>query len=211
MKRGRIIIIVLAGAVLFAGLLGCARKEDEPKEETEAITESNGQSLTDGGQAIKSEEVTSEATKQEIPVKDEKEMGQDDEETLQKQVEEVRKTFLSLQEVCKANDVDGYLDFWDDETKMEVEKSVRDLGLDERRERHRESLAKKPGMLQEIANLTIESIAVDTSQAEKVEGFFGTEIKGIMMLVRTNGQALLFHETDKGWKLFTIAPSEYFR
>jgi FtsZ-interacting cell division protein ZipA len=211
MKVSKIIIYVLAGAVLFAGLWGCARKEDRPKEESEAIAESNGKSLTDDGQAIKSEEVTSEATKQEIAAKDEKEMGQDGEETLEKQVEEVRKTFLSLQEVCKANDIEGYLDFWDNETKMEVEKSVRDLGLDERRERQRESLAKRPGMLQEIANADIKSITVDTSQAEKVEEFFGTEIKGTMMLVRTDGRAFLFHETDKGWKLFTIAPAEYFR
>ena len=175
----------------------------------EAITESNGQSLTDDGQAIKSEEVTSEAAKQEIATKDEKEMGQDGEETLEEQVEEVRKTFLALQEVCKANDIEGYLEFWDDETKMEVD--GRDLDIDQRRERRRESLAKRPGMLQEIANLTIESIGVDTSQAEKVEEFFGTEIKGIMMLVRTDGRAFLFHETVKGWKLFTIAPAEYFR
>ena len=68
-----------------------------------------------------------------------------------------------------------------------------------------------PGYDQEIANLKIESITVDTSQAEKIENMFGVEIKGTTMLVRTNGRALLFHETAKGWKLFTIAPPEYFR
>jgi len=116
-----------------------------------------------------------------------------------------------LQDACKANDIDGYLDFWDDETKMAVEKMVRDLDIDERRERRRKSLKEKPGILQEIANLKIESITVDTSQAEKIENMFGVEIKGTTMLVRTNGRALLFHETAKGWKLFTIAPPEYFR
>ena len=211
MKIGKIIIYVLAGAVLFAGLWGCARKEDEPKEESEAKSESYGQSPTDESQIVKSEEATSEVSTEEIPAKVEKEAGTNGEEQLQKQVEEVRKTFLSLQEVCKANDIEGYLDFWDDETKMAVEKTIRDLDIDQRRERRRESLTKKPGKLQEIANLTIESIAVDTSQAEKVEEFFGTEIKGTMMLVRTDGRALLFHETVKGWKLFTIAPADYFR
>jgi hypothetical protein len=209
MKIGKIIIYVLAGSVLSASLLGCARKEDKPKEESEAKAESNGQSLTDDGQVIKSEKAMSEAHTEETPAKDEKEMGQDDEGKLQKQVEEVRKTFLSLQEVCKANDIDGYVDFWDDETKKMVD--GRDLGIEERRERRRESLTKKPGMLQEIANAKIESITVDTSQAEKIANLFGAEIKGTMMLVRTGSRDYLFHETDEGWKLFTIASPGYFR
>ena len=154
MKVSRIIIYVLAVSVLFTSLLGCAKKEDKPKEESEAIAESNGQSSADDGQVIKSEEVTSEASTQEIPAKDEKVMGQDSDEQLQKQVEEVRKTFLSLQEVCKANDIEGYLDFWDDETKKAVD--GRDLVVDKRREQRRESLTKKPGLLQEIANLLME-------------------------------------------------------
>ena len=209
MKVSKIIIYFLAVSVLSTSLLGCARKEDRPKEESEAKAESNSESPMDDGQFIKPEEATSEATTQEIPVKDEKVMGKHGDEQLQKQVEEVRRAFVSLQEVCEANDVDGYLDLWDDETKMAVD--GRDLDVDARRERRRKSLAKKPGMLQEIANLTIESIAVDTSQAEKVKEFFGTEIKGIMMLVRTSSRDFLFHETVKGWKLFTIAGPGYFR
>ena len=65
--------------------------------------------------------------------------------------------------------------------------------------------------MREIANAGIESITVDTSQAEKMKALLGVEIKGTMLLVRTTGLAYLFHETDKGWKLFTMAPSEYFR
>jgi len=136
-------------------------------------------------------------------------VGKGGAEGLQKQVDEVRKTFTSLQGVCKANDIEGYLDSWDYETKMAID--GRDLSLDERRERTRKYLTRRPGTLQEIANAKIESITVDTSQAEKMEILFGVEIKGTMMLVRTNGRAFLFHETAKGWKLFTIAPPEYFR
>ena len=124
-------------------------------------------------------------------------------------MDEVRRTFLSLQEVCKANDVDGYLGFWDDETKKAID--GRDLDLDERRERRRESLTKRPGTLEEIADARIESITVDTSQAEKIAMLSGTEIEGTMMLVHTSGPALLFHETAQGWKLFTRASPEYFR
>ena len=141
----------------------------------------------------------------------EEKMEKDDEEGLQRQIDEVRKAFTSLQEVCKANDIDGYLDSWDYETKMEVEKGVRDLDLNERRENRRKSLTKSPGKLQEIANAKIESIAMDTSQAQKIENFWGVEIKGPMMLVRTDGRAYLFHETAAGWKLFTVAPADYFR
>jgi hypothetical protein len=209
MKVSKIIIYVLAVSVLFVSLWGCARKEDEPKEESDTKSESYGQSPTDEGQVIKSEEATSQASTKDIPAKVEKRAGQDGDEQLQKQADEVRKTFISLQEVCKANDVDGYLDFWDEETKMAVD--GRDMDLDARRERRRESLTKKPGTLQEIANLKIESITVDTSQVERIEMGSGVEIKGTMMLVRANGRALLFHETAKGWKLFTIGPPEYFR
>ncbi len=209
MEVSKIIIYVLAVSVLFASLWGCARKEDRSEEGSEAKSESYDQSSTDDSQVVKSEEVTSEVTKQEIPAKDEKEMGQDSDGKLQKQVEEVRKTFISLQEVCRANDVDGYLDFWDDETKIAVD--GRDMDIEERRERRRESLTKRPGMLQEIASAKIESITIDTSQAEKLEGSFGVEIKGAMMLVRTGSRDFLFHETDKGWKLFTVAGPGYFR
>jgi len=209
MKISRIIIYVLAVSVLFTSLWGCAKKEDRPKEEYDTNSESNSQSSTDDSQIIKSWDTTSQASTPDIPAKAEEEVGKDNDERLQKQVDEVRRAFVSLQEACKANDIDGYLDFWDDETKKEVD--GRDLDLNERRERRRESLTKRPGTLQEIANAKIESITVDTSQAEKIENFFGAEIEGTMMLVRTNGPAFLFHETAKGWKLFTRASSEYFR
>jgi FtsZ-interacting cell division protein ZipA len=215
MKISKIIIYVLAVSVLLVSLWGCAKKEDKPKEESDAKSESNSQSSTDDGQVIKLRETTSEASTKEIAAKAGKEAGQNGDERLQKQVEEVRKTFISLQEACKANDIDGYLDFWDYETSMLVEKKFRgiDIDLDEKRERRRKSLTENPGVLQEIANLKIESITVDTGQAEKMMNFSGVEIKGTMMLVRTNnrGRALLFHETAKGWKLNKIAPAEYYR
>jgi len=209
MKISEVIIYVLAVSVLFTSLWGCAKKEDMSKEESETNSESKSQSSTDDNQIIKSGETTSQASTPDTPAKAEKEVGKDDDDRLQKQVDEVRRAFISLQEACKANDIDGYLDFWDYETKKAVD--GRDLDLDERRENRRKSLTKRPGTLQEIANLKIESITVDTSQAEKIENMFGVEIKGTTMLVRTNGRALLFHETAKGWKLFTIAPPEYFR
>ena len=31
------------------------------------------------------------------------------------------------------------------------------------------------------------------------------------MVVWTDGQALPFHETEKGWKLWNIAPADYYR
>ena len=178
MRICKIIIYVSAVSVLFTSLSGCAKKEDRSKEEADANAESNSQSLAD------------------------------DEEGLQRQVDEVRRAFLSLQQVCEANDVDGYLAFWDDETKIAVD--GRDLDVDERRERRRQSLTKKPGMLEEIANAKIASITVDTSQAEKIRITFGVEIEGAMMLVRTDGDAFLFHETADGWKLFTRASPGYF-
>lgn len=195
MKISKIIIYVLAVSVLFTSLWGCAKKEDMSQEEADTNSESNSQS--------------SIPTTEDIPAKAEKEVRKGGAEGLQKQVDEVRKTFMSLQEVCKANDIEGYLDSWDYETKMAID--GRDLSLDERRERKRKSLTERPGTLQEIANAKIESITVDTSQAEKMEILFGVEIKGTTMLVRTNGRAFLFHETAKGWKLFTIASPEYFR
>jgi len=209
MKISRIIIYVLAVSVLFTSLWGCAKKEDRSKEQYDTNSESDSQSSTDDSQIVKSGDTTSQASTPDIPAKAEKEVGEDNDGRLQKQVDEVRSAFISLQEACKANDIDVYLDFWDDETKKEVD--GRDLSLDERRENRRKSLTKKPGLLQEIANAKIESVTVDTSQAEKIEDFWGVKIKGAMLLVRTDVRAFLFHETDKGWKLFTMAPSGYFR
>ena len=187
MKISKIIIYVLAVSVLFSSMWGCAKKEDRSEEETDSSLESKSPSSTDVSPIIK-------------PV--------GGAEGLQKQVDEVRRAFISLQEVCRANDIEGYLDSWDYETKMV---DGRDLSLDERRERTRKSLTRRPGTLREITNAKIESITVDTNQAEKMETLLGVEIKGTMMLIRTTGRAYLFHETAKGWKLFTMAPAEYFR
>ncbi len=187
MNVRKIIVYVVAVSVLFGSMCGCGRKEDRSEEEAEANTESNSPSSTDVSPVIE-------------PVPDA--------EVLQRQVDEVRKTFMSLQEVCRANDIEGYLDSWGYGTKMS---DGGDLSLDERRERTRKSLTRRPGTLRDIANAKIEYITVDTSLAESIKDMSGTEIEGTMMLVRTTGLAYLFHETAKGWKLFTMAPAEYFR
>jgi hypothetical protein len=134
------------------------------------------------------------------------ELGQDYQKQVLKQVDEVRRTFLALQQVCKANDVDRYLYFSDYETKMATD--GRDLDLDQRRQRTRQSLARRPQTLQEIANAKIESITVDYWEPEKIEVVHGAEIKGTMMLVRTTGLHLRvhlrFHQTPNGWKLYNM-------
>jgi hypothetical protein len=196
MKVREIIIFAFALSVFFGSLWGCGGKEERGEEETEAGRESESQPSKDISEINEPGETTKEAEKE-------------DAERLQKQVEEVRSTFMSLQKVCEANDIEGYLDFWDYETKKEID--GRELSVEERRELKRKSLTRGPGTLQDIANAKIEYITVDTSQAEKIMAMSGTEIEGTMMLVRTTGLAYLFHETDKGWKLFTVAPSEYFR
>jgi hypothetical protein len=65
--------------------------------------------------------------------------------------------------------------------------------------------------LAEIANAKIESIAVDASQAERIKKVLGATVEGAMMVVFTDGPALLFHETADGWKLFTLSTPGYFR
>ncbi len=208
MRMHKVILYILAVSVLSASLSGCAKKKDRSGEESEASAASDSQSSTADRQVVQPGETASQASTPELPAGPEEVAGGDEEE-LRKQIDEVRRAFFSLQEVCRANDVDGYLDFWDDETKKAVD--GRDLDLDERRERRRESLARRPGTLEEIANAKIKSITVDISQAEKIATLSGIEIEGTMMLVRTNGPDLLFHETAQGWKLFTIASGEYFR
>ncbi len=134
------------------------------------------------------------------------ESGQDHQKQVQKQADEVRTTFMALQQVCKANYVDGYLDFWDYETKKAID--GRDLDLDQRRQRTRQSLARRPETLQEIASAKIESITVDYWEPENIEAVLGVEIKGTMMLVGTTGLHLRFHlrfhQTPNGWKLWNI-------
>jgi len=128
---------------------------------------------------------------------------------LDKQIEEVRAAFLSLQQVCKANDIDGYVAFWDDKTKEQTD--GRDLTVAQRQQRRRERTVEKPGALEKIANATIESIEVNTTQAEGMERTFGRKVEGTMIVVFTDGPALLFHETADGWKLFTLSTGDYFR
>ncbi len=127
---------------------------------------------------------------------------------LDKQIEEVRAAFLALQQICKANDVDGYVAFWDDKTKEQTD--ARDLTIAQRQQRRRERTLANPGALEEIAKAKIESIEVNTSQAEGMERF-GQKVEGTMMVVFTDGPALLFHETADGWKLFTKSTGDYFR
>ncbi|MHC4167443.1 MAG: hypothetical protein ACYSWQ_10835 [Planctomycetota bacterium] len=204
MKTTRIIILVLSASILSTSLWSCAKKEQPDTD-----SEPNSQSSTDDSQIVKPVETTSQASTPDIPAKADKEVGKDSDEELQRQIGEVRKAFISLQDICKANDIDGYTAFWDDETKMVVD--GRDLDVAERRENRRKSLTKSPGRLHEIANAKIESITVDTSQAKKIEDFWGVKVEGTLMLVRTDGRAYLFHETAAGWKLFTVAPADYFR
>ncbi len=181
----RILVYVVAVSVISLSPSGCAKKGEQSAEEPAARSEPDSQAPA-GKPAAKAEK-----------------------EGPQKQMDDVRAAFLSLQQVCKAKDVDGYVNFWDDETKVGVD--GRNLTLDERREGRRKSLIEKPGALEEIAKATIESIAVDTSQAQKMESLWGVKIKGTMMLVRTDGADFLFHETAQGWKLFTKASRGYFR
>lgn len=124
-------------------------------------------------------------------------------------IEQIQAAFLSLQQVCKTNDVDGNVAFWDYETKKEID--GRDLTVARRQQQRRQRLVEKPEDLEEIANAAIESIEVNTSQAEKLEQFSGRKVEGAMIVVFTSGPALLFHETSDGWKLFTKSTGNYFR
>lgn len=128
MRICTIIISVLAVSVLFVALLGCAKKENRSREESSTNSEPDAQSAAE---INKSKEITSQASTADIPARPEDAVAEDDEEGLGRQVDEVRMVFLSLQQVCKANDIDGYLAVWDDETKMVVD--GRDLDVDERR------------------------------------------------------------------------------
>jgi len=184
-RTTRTIVYVVAVAAVCISLSGCGKKEDRSASEPATGSEPNRQAPA------------------------EKPAAQVEDQSLSRQIDEVRAAFLALQQVCRAKDVGGYVNFWDDETKVGVD--GRSLTLDERREGRRKSLIEKPGVLEEIAQAKIESIAVDTSQAEKMESLWGVKIKGTMMLVRTDGADFLFHETPQEWKLFTKASRGYFR
>ena len=181
----RTMVCVVAAAAIWISLSGCAKKEDPSAQEPAAGSGPDSQAPA-GKPAAKVEK-----------------------EGLEKQIDEVRAAFLSLQQICGAKNIDGYVNFWDDETKVGVD--GRSLTLDQRREGRRKSLIEKPGVLEEIAQAKIESIAADTSQAQKIESLWGVKIQGTMMLVRTDGADYLFHETALGWKLFTKASRGYFR
>jgi hypothetical protein len=199
MRVTRVIASIFVASLLLAPLCGCAKKTDTSQPAPVAKPESGSPPAT----ANKVPQSPAPAT----PAKAEKETAVDDKAGSQKQVEEVRSAFVALQQVCRANDIDGYLAFWDDQTK----KLIDGEDPNDRREHRRVSLTKNPGILQEIAGAEIESITANTSQAESIKSLLGVEIKGAMLLVRTKGRAFLFHETVQGWRLFTIAPSQYFR
>jgi len=196
-------IIASVGIALAVSFLlwGCGKPDDQTMEETDA-------------DSVQSEPLAGNSEQQTAtpPVSDAasatKQTG-DDIAQLDKQIEEVRAAFLSLQQICKANDVNGYVAFWDDETHKEID--GRDLTVAQRRERRHQRLVEKPGDLDEIAIAAIESIEVNTSQAEKLEQLYGRRVEGDMIVVFTDGPALLFHETADGWKLFTKSTSSYFR
>ena len=179
-------------------LWGCGKPEDQTGEEAEPNSVQSEAATTNSGQPAATP-TASEA----VSAVARHPGGSED------PIEQVRATFLSLQQICKANDLDGYVAFWDDETKKEID--GRELTVAQRQEQRRQRLLEKPGDLQEIANATIQSIEVNTSQAEKLEQLFGREVEGAMIVVFTDGPALLFHETADGWKLFTKSTGSYFR
>ncbi len=201
MQIQRIIVQIIAVSAIAALPWGCAKQDDTVPEESGADVPQSTVAPADDGQAGMPDQTALETT-----APGEGEVHSSD---VKKQADEVRAAFLALQQICRAGDIDGYVAFWDDETKKQID--GRDLDVAQRRQRRRASLQNRPETLPEIANAKIESIAVDTTQAEKTEKLLGVTVEGTMMVVFTDGPALLFHETDAGWKLFTKAPSDYFR
>ncbi len=192
-----IVFGVTALALSFL-LWGCGKPEDQTGEEADVSSVQGEPSTTNRGQPAatpSASEAVSTAARHPG--------GSED------PIEQVRAAFLSLQQMCKANDVDGYVAFWDDETKKEIDS--RELTIAQRQEQRRQRLVEKPGDLEEIAKATIQSIEVNTSQAEKLEQLFHQKVEGAMIVVFTDGPALLFHETADGWKLFTKSTGSYFR
>ena len=201
MRVRRAIIHILIVSTVAALLWGCDKQDDTAPDESGVDSAQSTPAPADGGQVTMPEESASEATP---PTEAGAEMS-----GLQKQTDEVRAAFLSLQQICQAGDIDGYVAFWDDEAKIKID--GRDMDVAQRRQRRRESLLKRPETLPQIASAKIESIAVNTSQAEGIEKTLGVKVEGTMMVVFTDGPALLFHETTDGWKLFTKSTAEYFR
>jgi len=194
-------IIASVGIALAMSFLlwGCGKPDDQTTEET------GTDSVQSVPLAVDSEQQTATAPASDAASATTQTgggMGVD------KQIEQVRAAFLALQQICKANDIDGYVAFWDDKTKEQTD--GRDLTVAQRQQRRHARTLEKPGALEEIASATIESIEVNTTQAEGLE-YFGRKIEGTMIVVFTDGPALLFHETADGWKLFTKSTGEYFR
>ena len=201
MSVARTIAHVVAVSALCALPWGCAKQDDTTPDESSVNSAQSTPSPADGSQVTAPGQTTPEATPS---------AGADaGASVLQKQKDKVRAAFLALQQICQAGDIDGYVAFWDDETKKVID--GRDLDIAARRRRRRDSLLKKPETLPEIANAEIESIAVNTSQAEGIEKTLGVAVEGTMMVVFTDGPALLFHETANGWRLFTKSTPDYFR
>lgn len=196
MRMYRSIVSIVALAAISSLLWGCAKKDDGTTADPGTDSAHSMPSAADSGRA---------ASEPAAPTTE----GDTNANAPQKKIEEARAAFLALQQVCKANDIDGYVAFWDDETKKEID--GRALTVAERRERRRQRLLEKPEDLEEIASATIESIEADTTQAEKLEQLHGQKVEGTMIVVFTDGPALLFHETANGWKLFTKSTSSYFR
>jgi hypothetical protein len=201
MRVHRVIVHIVIVSAVSALLWGCAKQDDATPDEPGVDSVQSTSSAANGGQVTRPGRTAPESTPPAGAAADTS--------GLQKQIDEVRAAFVSLQQVCKAGDIDGYVAFWDDETKKEID--GRDMDVAQRRQQRRESLLKRPETLPGIANAKIESIAVDTTQAERTEKVLGVEVEGTMMVVFTDGPALLFHETADGWKLFTLSTPEYFR
>jgi len=201
MRTARVIACVSIAFAMPFLLWGCGKPDDQTTEET-GTDSAQSEPLAPDSEAPPATASASNGAP--ATAQTGGNMGQ-----LDKQIEEVRAAFLSLQQVCKANDIDGYVAFWDDETKREID--GRALTVAERRERRRQRLLEKPEDLEEIASATIESIEADTTQAEKLDQLHGQKVEGTMIVVCTDGPALLFHETANGWKLFTKSTSSYFR
>ncbi|NLZ05418.1 MAG: hypothetical protein GXY19_09625 [Phycisphaerae bacterium] len=197
---GVIACVGIALAMPFL-LWGCGKPDDQTTEETGTDSVQSKPLAENSEQQTATSPVSDAAS---TTAQTGGDIGQ-----LDKQIKEVRAAFLSLQQICKANNIDGYAAFWDDKTKEQID--GRDLTVAQRQERRRQRLLEKPGDLQEIAKATIESIEVNTSQAEKLESFHGQKVEGTMIVVFTDGPALLFHETADGWKLFTLSTGDYFR
>ena len=125
MKLSHVLAIWLS-IVLLLPFGSCAKKkEDTTQKQSDTNSESSSQSSTGANQSVETEVASTQTSTTDIP--NETENAGD---RLQKQQDEVRQAFISLQKVCKMNDIEGYLDLWDFETKMA---DGRDISLDERR------------------------------------------------------------------------------